>query len=267
VVIVENCAARALDVQAGRVAGLWTEAGHIAAPEILLAGGAWSSLFLRRHGITLPQLSVRASVLATGPLPEIHAGGAADDDLAFRRREDGGYTLAPSVSHDFWIGPDAFRHLRAYLAQLRLDPFGRRYRAMAPKGFPDAWGTRRAWRADEETPFERMRVLDPAPDRRGLAELLRRFERGFPGLDPISLKTAWAGMIDLLPDEVPVADRAPLPGLSICTGMCGHGFGIGPGFGRIMADLITGSDPGHDLSRFRLSRFCDGSRLQIGPHA
>jgi glycine/D-amino acid oxidase-like deaminating enzyme len=266
-VIVEGCAARVLDVHAGRVAGLWTETGHIAAPEVLVAGGAWSSLFLRRHGINLPQLSVRASALATGPLPEIHAGGVADDDLAFRRRQDGGYTIAPSESHDFWIGPDAFRHLRAYLPQLRMDPFGRHYRAMAPKGYPDAWSTKRAWRADEETPFERMRVLNPAPNMNSLAEAQRRLARACPDLGSVAPNFAWAGMIDVLPDEVPVADRAPLPGLSICTGMCGHGFGIGPGFGRIMADLITGSAPGHDLSRFRLSRFSDGTRLQTGPHA
>ena len=46
VTIVEDCAARRLDVQAGRVAGVHTERGRIAAPEVLLAGGAWSGLFL-----------------------------------------------------------------------------------------------------------------------------------------------------------------------------------------------------------------------------
>jgi glycine/D-amino acid oxidase-like deaminating enzyme len=38
-------------------------------------------------------------------------------------------------------------------------------------------------------------------------------------------------MIDTLPDVVPVVDRAPIPGLTIATGMSGHGFGIGPGMG------------------------------------
>ncbi|MCP4818037.1 MAG: FAD-dependent oxidoreductase, partial [Shimia sp.] len=52
---------------------------------------------------------------------------------------------------------------------------------------------------------------------------------------------------------------------SICTGMCGHGFGIGPAFGRVMADLVTGDDVGHDLSRFRLGRFSDGSQMELGP--
>ncbi len=267
-VIVENCAARVLDVQAGRVAGLWTENGYIKAPEIVVAGGAWSSLFLRRHGISIPQLSVRSTAMATGPLPEVYAGGASDDDLAFRRRVDGGYTLAPSESHEFWIGPDAFRHFRTYLPQLRMAPFGRRYRLNAPKGYPDAWGIARTWGKDDESPFERMRVLDPAPNATRLTETRQRFARAYPGLGAVKEQASWAGMIDVMPDEVPVVDRAAsLPGLSICTGMSGHGFGIGPGFGRIMADLVTGGDLGHDLHRFRLSRFTDGSRLNHGPHA
>ena len=73
-------------------------------------------------------------------------------------------------------------------------------------------------------------------------------------------------MIDTLPDVVPVVDRvAALPGLVLATGMCGHGFGIGPGMGRVVADLTLGRDPGHDLTRFRLSRFDDGSKLAPGP--
>jgi glycine/D-amino acid oxidase-like deaminating enzyme len=73
-------------------------------------------------------------------------------------------------------------------------------------------------------------------------------------------------MIDMIPDIVPVIDRvAAVPGLVIATGMCGHGFGIGPGVGRVVADLVAGKDIGHDLTRFRLSRFSDGSALVPGP--
>ena len=64
---------------------------------------------------------------------------------------------------------------------------------------------------------------------------------------------------------VPVIDRAPdVPGLVIATGMCGHGFGIGPGMGRVVADLVAGRAVGHNLTRFRLSRFSDGSKLRVG---
>ncbi|KJS08618.1 MAG: hypothetical protein VR78_17730 [Hoeflea sp. BRH_c9] len=65
---------------------------------------------------------------------------------------------------------------------------------------------------------------------------------------------------------VPVVDRVPgLDGLIVATGMSGHGFGIGPGFGKAVAHLAAGRPTGHDLSRFRFSRFTDGSRLVPGP--
>ena len=80
------------------------------------------------------------------------------------------------------------------------------------------------------------------------------------------LRAAWAGMIDTMPDVVPVIDRvAAVPGLTVATGMSGHGFGIGPGVGRIVADLVLGRPPGHDLTRFRLGRFSDGSPIELGP--
>ena len=80
------------------------------------------------------------------------------------------------------------------------------------------------------------------------------------------IRTAWAGMIDTMPDLVPVIDAcAALPGLVIGTGLSGHGFGIGPGVGRVLAALVTGEAPGHDLARFRLSRFSDGSPIRLGP--
>ncbi|WP_413876177.1 NAD(P)/FAD-dependent oxidoreductase [Albidovulum sp.] len=266
VAIREDCAVRALDIAGGRVAGVVTEAGRIRADRVVLAGGAWSSLLARAHGVRLPQLSVRATVAATDPLPEVWPGGAADRHFALRRRADGGYTLAPGHFHEFFIGPDAFRHLRPFRAQIRNDISGTRFLPAAPRHYPDAWGTRRRWSPDGESPFERMRVLDPAPNRAEVERLRARFGAAFPGLGRPAIRTAWAGMIDTMPDVVPVIDHvAALPGLTIATGMSGHGFGIGPGVGRVVADLVERRAPGHDLARFRLSRFSDGSKIDLGP--
>ncbi len=265
-VLVENCAVRGLDISAGRVSGVVTELGRISAPEVVLAGGAWSSLFLRRHGVHIPQLSVRATVAATEPLPEIHAGGVADDRIAFRPRADGGYSLAAGGFHELFVGPDAFRALPKYLTQLRADPFGTRFLPAAPRGFPDAWGTARHWQDDDVSPFEAMRVLNPAPNAGKVAALQRTFGELFPQIGPVGIKAAWAGMIDTMPDVVPVVDRvAQIPGLTVGTGMSGHGFGIGPGMGKVLAALVTGGAVGHDLSRFRLARFHDGSAMRLGP--
>jgi glycine/D-amino acid oxidase-like deaminating enzyme len=264
VAIVEGCAVRALDLAAGRVAGVVTEAGRVRCAHAVLAGGAWSALFLGNHGIGLPQLAVRASVAATGPLPEVFPGNAVDRRLAFRRRADGGYTIAPADAHDLFLGPQAFRHARRFLPQLAADPLGTRLLPAAPAGFPDAWGTPRRW-GEGPSPFERMRVLDPAPNRAFLRRALARFAAAFPGLPPVPVAAAWAGMIDTMPDVVPVIGPAPLAGLTVVTGLSGHGFGIGPGVGRVVADLVAGHPPGHDLTRFRFGRFTDGTVLRPGP--
>ena len=266
VVIRENCAVRGLDIAAGRVAGVVTEAGRVAADRVVLSGGAWSSLFLRRHGISIPQLSVRATVAATTPLPEVFAGGGVDDQIAFRYRADGGYSLASGGFHELFIGPDAFRALPKFLKQLAEDPFGTRYKLSAPKGYPDAWTTPRNWADDEPSPFEAMRILNPAPKESKVEEIRQKFAEAFPQLGEVKIATAWAGMIDTMPDVVPIVDHVPtLQGLTLATGMSGHGFGIGPGIGRVTAQLVNGQTPSHDLSRFRFGRFTDGSPIDLGP--
>ncbi|MFO1175666.1 MAG: FAD-binding oxidoreductase [Paracoccaceae bacterium] len=262
----EDCAVRALDLAAGRVAGVVTEKGRIHADRVVLAGGAWSSLLMRAHGVSLPQLAVRATVTATVPLDFAFDGAAADNHFAFRKRQDGGLTLTPGAAHDFAVGPDAFRHFLAFLPVLRKDWRSTRLHPAAPSGYPDAWGTPRRWDADRESPFERMRILDPAPNLSFIEMIRDRFAQAFPQVGRPAIATAWAGMIDTMPDVVPVIDHvAALPGLTVATGLSGHGFGIGPAVGRVTADLAMGRAPGHDLSRFRLSRFTDGSEIVIGP--
>ncbi len=264
--IVENCAVRCLDMSGGQVSGVVTEKGRINAPEVVLAGGAWCALFLANHGAHLPQLSVRATVAATTPLPMVFEGGAADREIAFRARCDGGYTLAPGGFHELFVGPAAFRALPKFLNQLRADPFGTRFLPSAPKGYPDAWLTQRRWDGDMPGPFEAQRVLDPKPNAAKVTALKDEFARLFPNMPPFQIAHAWAGMIDTMPDLVPVVDRiAQVPGLTVGTGMSGHGFGIGPAIGRVLAALALGEATGHDLHRFRFERFGDGSEMQLGP--
>ncbi len=267
VLIRENCAVRTLDIEAGQITGVITEAGRIRTSQVVVAGGAWSSLFLRRHGINIPQLSVRASVARTAPLQSITTASFADKKLAVRRRNDGGYSLALTDSHDHFIGPDSFRLLPKWLRTGLQN-----YHEIRPwineiAHSPDAWRVQRHWSADEITPFELTRVLDPAPAKGKVKVMQQRFAERFPQIGIPPILDAWAGMIDAMPDIVPIVDRVPdLEGLIIATGMSGHGFGIGPAFGRIVAQIVNKQDSQHDISRFRFSRFSDGSQLEIGPN-
>jgi glycine/D-amino acid oxidase-like deaminating enzyme len=79
---------------------------------------------------------------------------------------------------------------------------------------------------------------------------------------------SWGGMIDVMPDAIPVISPVEaLPGLLIATGFSGHGFGIGPGAGKLAADLVTGDPTLVDPAPFRLSRFTDGSKPRPHPLA
>jgi glycine/D-amino acid oxidase-like deaminating enzyme len=74
-------------------------------------------------------------------------------------------------------------------------------------------------------------------------------------------------MIGVTPDVLPVLDQvAPLPGLYLATGFSGHGFGVGPATGHVMADLVTGETPAVDLEPFRFSRFSDGTPMEAQQH-
>ncbi len=109
-------------------------------------------------------------------------------------------------------------------------------------------------------------ALDPIPSRKTVARIKSRLIDRVPAFAGIEFAEAWSGMIDALPDVVPVLDKAePVDGLWISTGFSGHGFGIGPGAGKIMARLIQGQSVDYDLDRFRLARFSDGSKLTLGP--
>ena len=71
----------------------------------------------------------------------------------------------------------------------------------------------------------------------------------------------------MTPDIVPVISPVDtVPGFFVATGFSGHGFGIGPGAGRLVADLVMGREPVVDPTPFRLSRFLDGTRAEPMGH-
>jgi glycine/D-amino acid oxidase-like deaminating enzyme len=252
--ILTACAVRGIDMQAGRVGGVVTENGRIACDAAVLAGGAWSRLFLGNAGIDLPQLKVLASVFRTAPIaggPEIT--GAANV-FAWRKRVDGGYTIARRNANIADITPDSVRLLLDYWPALRKS-YGE-IRLRFGSRFVEEWRIRKRWSLDETTPFEAVRVLDPEPRQATLAEAEAALPQYFPAFAGMQVTERWGGVIDVTPDAVPVIGPVTrIPGLFIATGFSGHGFGIGPGAGRLMSDLVAGDPPVVDPAPFRLERF------------
>lgn len=118
------------------------------------------------------------------------------------------------------------------------------------------------WQMDGVSPFEQVRILDPRPDLALVEEGLRAMRNEFPQMAALRLEQAWGGMIDSTPDAVPVISGVgKLPGLIVSAGYSGHGFGIGPGAGRLAADLATDDSPVVDPTPFRYERLIAGSGL------
>jgi glycine/D-amino acid oxidase-like deaminating enzyme len=251
--VFENCAVRTIERAGGRVTAVVTEHGRIACRAVVLAGGAWSRTMLAHLGFSLPQLQVISSVQRTTPAPLIAETTVGTEAVSIRRRADGGYTLARSGASRAEIVPANIRHARPYLPVLRRDWQKLKFRIGRP--FLDAL-LEKPWDGDSESPFERTRVLDPAPDHGLLDQVLASARSAFPQLEGVQPAERWAGAIDVLPDEIPAIGPIPgIDGLIVATGFSGHGFGIGPAAGQVTAQLASGRTPSVDLQAFRPDRF------------
>jgi glycine/D-amino acid oxidase-like deaminating enzyme len=67
----------------------------------------------------------------------------------------------------------------------------------------------------------------------------------------LRIAQVWAGAMDAIPEIEAVAQ---LPGMFLSTGYSGHDFGIAPGAGHLLADLIMGTQPLVDPQSFRFER-------------
>jgi glycine/D-amino acid oxidase-like deaminating enzyme len=260
--ILTGCAVRGVEQTAGRVSGVVTERGRIDCDAVVLAGGAWSRLFCGSLGVTLPQLKVLASVMRTAPIDGLPETSSWTSEFAFRRRLDGGYTIANGHGSVVPLTPDTFRFAIPFLPALKAE-----WKALRPRlddRFMTEARTPKRWKLDAETPFEKTRVLDPKPDLAGNLKVQKRIAAAFPAFAAMKIEQHWAGMIDVTPDAVPVISTVDvLPGFVIATGFSGHGFGIGPAAGRLAADLASGAPPVVDPKAFRFSRFSDGSPIKV----
>jgi glycine/D-amino acid oxidase-like deaminating enzyme len=252
-VLVQNCAVRTLSMSAGKVAGVVTEKGEIRCEQVLLAGGAWSRRFLGNLGVSLPTLPLICSVLRTRPMEgptDIAVGGP---DFSFRKHRDGGYIItqrgkldAPFTLDHLLIGSRYLEQLRTHRSFLNIKFGGAFFKDLA---LP------RRWNATKETPFERIRTLDPKVNHGLNQDALNNLSAAWPAFAEAQIDEAWAGLIDVTPDSNPVIDRIEaVPGLTVATGFSGHGFGTGPAAGQLAADLLAGVDPIIDPKPYRFAR-------------
>ncbi|MGM0951903.1 MAG: NAD(P)/FAD-dependent oxidoreductase [Pseudomonadota bacterium] len=251
--LIQHCAVRSLSRSAGKVTGVVTERGEIRCEQVLLAGGAWSRRFLSNQGVSLPTLPLICSVLRTRPMEgptDIAVGGP---DFSFRKHQGGGYIITQRGKLDAPITLDHLLLGWRYLDQLRTQRsflnirFGRAF-------FKDLALGRR-WGKTSQSPFERIRTMDPGVNSALNHEALKNAASAWPEFARARVEESWAGLIDVTPDSMPVIDHVnTIPGLTVATGFSGHGFGTGPAAGQLAADLLTGVNPIVDPAPYRFDR-------------
>jgi glycine/D-amino acid oxidase-like deaminating enzyme len=184
-------------------------------------------------------------------VPDMPVGA---DRFAFRRRLDGNFTISVRNSDMALITPDSFRLFNDFAPSLVKN--WSQLRLRINRRFIEEWRTPRHWAPDAVSPFEKVRILDPVPSETFNHKALADITRAFPAFAQSRILQSWGGLIDVTPDAVPVISPVLLfPGLFLATGFSGHGFGIGPGAGKLMAELVMGTTPCVDPAPFRFERF------------
>ena len=255
-------AVRGIERAAGRVSAVVTEKGVVKCSAVVVAGGAWSSQFLRSIGIRFPQLSVVTSAQCTEPGDTPLTASLTGSGFTTRKRMDGGYNVLANHGEIHDITPASFRYLWDFRHLATSDTGVKR--RLSREFFRDShW--KRSWKKDQKSPFEINRTFEPTVDEANLDTGLEAAAAALPMFKGAKVSHRWAGVIDVTPDALPVISPiAAIPGLFLSSGYSGHGFGIGPAAGRLTADMVLGKAQAKELEPYRFERFADGS-IRPGP--
>jgi glycine/D-amino acid oxidase-like deaminating enzyme len=204
-------------VRGGRVLGLDTARGRIAAAAVVLAAGPWSAPLAAGAGLALP-LEPRK-----GQLVRLRAPGGAE----------------PWVRHKVVDG--------SYLGSV-LSP---------DAGLQVSTVVETTWDGDVLVGSSReRRGFDLEVDDTVTEALVARAVRLFGGLAALARAEAWAGLRPWLPDHLPaIGPSAAAQGLWVATGHEGSGVALGPVTGRVLAQAYCGEPALMDLAPFAPDRF------------
>jgi len=85
-----------------------------------------------------------------------------------------------------------------------------------------------------------------------------------PALKHAKVVRSWVGLLDVCEDKVPVLSPVDdVPGLILACGFSGHGFGIAPAVGTVLAQLSCDEVPTIDISELGYERFSANGQFNV----
>jgi glycine/D-amino acid oxidase-like deaminating enzyme len=227
--VVEGSPVRTMEAKAGRITRVLTDSGPISAGHVVLAAGAWSPSLAAQLGLDLPIEPMRLQVVQTEPMaPRLDVvlyGPAAVKQYAYFRE-------LPTYRPEPFETELEDRLGLALLESACQKPDGSYLLGIA-MDFPG---------------------FDWQPDLAGVSLISEGMAAAIPEFRAARFARAWAGVLPLTSDSLPIIDRAP--GFDDLVIAAGHVFGngAGPTTGALVADLICGTEPTIDMTPFRADR-------------
>jgi glycine cleavage system T protein len=229
-----------IEVRDGRVRGVRTDRGDVAAEVVVDAGGMYAAAIARLAGVRVPLIPMSHQYLVTQPLePVREARGPErrslptlrDPDLLVYYREDGDGLV---------MGGYERQSEPAFL------PDG-------PAGF------------DAIPPDFNGRLLEEEWGR--FEEITENSKRRVPAMDEATVTKLINGPEAFTPDNEFCLGESEVGGFFVCAGFCAHGLAGAGGIGKVLAEWIVEGEPSLDLWEMDIRRFGPQYRSPSYTHA
>jgi glycine cleavage system T protein len=252
--IFTNTRVTGIDVRDGRVRGVRTDKGDIAAEVVVDAGGMFAAEIARMAGVRVPLIPMSHQYLVTQP----------HDEVAAARRASATRThLSPHT------GDNYVRHLPT----LR-DPDLLVYYREDGDGLVMGGYERRSEPAFLPQGPERVEAIPADFNGRLLEEDWERFEeitenskRRLPVMDRVTVTKLINGPEAFTPDNEFCFGETEVAGFFVCAGFCAHGLAGAGGIGKVVAEWIAEGEPSLDLWHMDVRRFGAQYRSPAYTHA
>jgi glycine/D-amino acid oxidase-like deaminating enzyme len=222
----------------GRVTGVITDDGPIAAGAVVCAAGPWARSLLLQAGADVPVLGSTGYLVRTVPLPH----------LSFR------HTIMQSTWHGTTTGID--RNLLPDLKRTATDaePYGPTRVVFSLQPLPS--GELVLGSSSGPAVAMEAAVALETPDTDIAGRIARSAVRYAPGLAEAGVRSSWHGIRPMTPDSMPVVGPAPgADGLWVASGYGIDGMPLAPATGRMLASHLVNGRPDPDAVSFDPGRF------------
>jgi len=232
-----------IEVRDGRVRGVRTDRGDVAAEVVVDAGGMYAAEIARLAGVRVPLIPMSHQYLVTQPLDAVAAA---------RRAEGGGRKHLPTLRD-----PDLLVYYREDGDGLAMGGYERR---SEPAFLPAGTGRLEAIPADFNG-----RLLEEDWERFG--EIVENSKRRVPAMEEITVTKLINGPEAFTPDNEFCLGESEVAGFFVCAGFCAHGLAGAGGIGKVLAEWIVAGEPGVDLWPMDVRRFGAQYRSPAYTHA